>query len=57
MSLTETIQDKYNELNMISGNGLLGSMREKAFEFYNKSGIPTSSHEEWKYTRLAPLNQ
>lgn len=55
MSLVETIQDKYNELNIISGNGLLGSMREKAFELYNKSGIPTSRHEEWKYTRLTPL--
>ncbi len=55
MSLVETIQDKYNELNAIAGNGLLGSMREKAFDLYNKSGIPTSRHEEWKYTRLAPL--
>ncbi len=55
MSLTETIQNKYSELNAITGNGLLGSMREKAFEFYNKTGIPTSRNEEWKYTRLASL--
>src|SRR5207342_3468396 len=55
MSLTETIQNKYSELNAIAGNGLLGSMREKAFEFYNKTGIPTSRNEEWKYTRLASL--
>ncbi len=55
MSLVETIQDKYNELNTFAGNGLLGSMREKAFEKYNKSGIPTSRHEEWKYTRLTSL--
>lgn len=55
MSLTETIQDKYNELNAVAGNGLLGSIRAKAFELYNKSGIPTSRNEEWKYTRLTGL--
>ena len=55
MSLIDTIQDKYNELNAIAGNGLLGSMREKAFENYNKLGIPTSKNEEWKYTRLSGL--
>lgn len=55
MSLVETIQDKYNELNTIAGNGLLGSVRQKAFAQYNKMGIPTSRNEEWKYTRLASL--
>lgn len=55
MSLTETIQDKYNELNAVAGNGLLGSVRAKAIEVFNKSGIPTSRNEEWKYTRLTGL--
>lgn len=55
MSLVESIQDKYNELNAIAGNGLLGNVRAKAFEHYNTLGIPTSRNEEWKYTRLAPL--
>src|SRR5205809_5809794 len=55
MSLIETIQDKYNELNAIAGNGLLGNVRAKAFEHYNKLGIPTSRNEEWKYTRLTSL--
>jgi len=55
MSLTETIQNKYNELNAVAGNGLLGSLRANAFELYNKSGIPTSRNEEWKYTRLTGL--
>jgi len=55
MSLVETIQDKYKELCTVAGNGLLGSMREKAFEHYNKLGIPTSRNEEWKYTRLTSL--
>ena len=55
MSLIETIQDKYNELNTVAGNGLLGSVRQKAFAQYNKMGIPTSRNEEWKYTRLGSL--
>src|SRR4030095_11475155 len=55
MSLVETIQDKYKELSTIAGNGLLGSMRQKAFEHYIKLGIPTSRNEEWKYTRLTSL--
>ncbi|MFT4153118.1 Fe-S cluster assembly protein SufD [Parafilimonas sp.] len=55
MNLTETIQNKYNELNAVAGNGLLGAMRAKAFELYNKSGIPSSHNEEWKYTRLTGL--
>jgi Fe-S cluster assembly protein SufD len=55
MSLADTIQNKYNELNAIAGNGLLGSVRAKAFEHFNKLGIPTSRNEEWKYTRLTGL--
>jgi len=55
MSLTETIQNKYNELSAIAGNGLLGSVRAKAFENFNKLGIPTSRNEEWKYTRLTGI--
>lgn len=55
MSLTKTIQDKFNELNAIAGNGLLGSVRAKAFENFNTLGIPTSRNEEWKYTRLSGI--
>lgn len=55
MSFTDTIQDKYKELNAVAGNGLLGNMRIKAYENYNKLGIPTSKNEEWRFTRLTPL--
>ena len=34
---------------------MLGSVRAKAFEHFNKLGIPTSRNEEWKYTRLTGL--
>jgi Fe-S cluster assembly protein SufD len=55
MSLVEAIQDKYNELKATAGNGLLSNVRAKAFEHFNKSGIPTLRNEEWKYTRLTGL--
>ncbi len=55
MNLADTIQNKYNELKAIAGNGLLGSVRAKAFEHFNKLGIPTLRNEEWKYTRLTGL--
>ncbi|MFZ9661930.1 MAG: Fe-S cluster assembly protein SufD [Chitinophagaceae bacterium] len=49
--MTSTIQhisDKYNEL----PNGNLKAFRQNAFESFNKLGIPTVKHEEWKYTRI-----
>ena len=55
MNLADSIQNKYNELNAIAGNGLLGSVRAKAFEHFSKLGIPTLRNEEWKYTRLTGL--
>lgn len=55
MSLVNTIADKYSELQLQNGNALLHNVREKAYEAYNRMGIPTQRHEEWKYTRLNAL--
>jgi Fe-S cluster assembly protein SufD len=55
MSLTDTIQNKYSELQLQNGNVLLHSIRQKAYEAYNRMGVPTQRHEEWKYTRLNAL--
>src|SRR5437868_14126608 len=55
MSLTDNIADKYLELESQNGNALLHNIREKAYEAYNRMGIPTQRHEEWKYTRLNAL--
>src|SRR5258706_1559821 len=55
MSLTDTIQNKYSELQSQNGNALLHTIRQKAYEAYNRMGIPTQRHEEWKYTRLNAL--
>src|ERR1700747_2522478 len=55
MSLINTIENKYSELQLQNGNALLHNMREKAYEAYGRMGIPTQRHEEWKYTRLNAL--
>ncbi len=55
MSLINTIADRYSEIQLKNGSALLHNMREKAYEVYNRIGIPTQKHEEWKYTRLNPL--
>jgi Fe-S cluster assembly protein SufD len=55
MSLINTIPDKYSQLELQNGNPLLHNIREKAYEAYNRMGIPTTRHEEWKYTRLSGL--
>src|SRR5687768_15948269 len=31
------------------------SMREQAFQAFTSMGFPTSKHEDWKYTAVAPL--
>jgi Fe-S cluster assembly protein SufD len=36
------------------GNGL-DTVRQDAFNAFSKLGIPTSKHEEWKYTRIGGL--
>ncbi|HYK43929.1 MAG TPA: Fe-S cluster assembly protein SufD [Parafilimonas sp.] len=55
MSLVNTIQEKYSEIQSKNGSALLHSMREKAYDAYSRMGIPTQRHEEWKYTRLNAL--
>jgi Fe-S cluster assembly protein SufD len=55
MNLTDKISGKYLELESQNGNALLHNIREKAYEAYNRMGIPTQRHEEWKYTRLNAL--
>lgn len=33
------------------------SVRQKAMQVFSSLGFPTTRHEEWKYTRLAPLTR
>src|SRR5580765_6339657 len=55
MSLVNTIADKYLKIQSTNGSAFLHNTRAKAFEAYNRMGIPTQRNEEWKYTRLNAL--
>ena len=52
MNNLEYLKEQYNQLPSVSDLNGLGVIRQKAFEALNKMGIPTTRHEEWKYTRI-----
>lgn len=52
MNNLEYIKERYNQLPSVNDLNGLGVIRQKAFEALNKMGIPTTRHEEWKYTRI-----
>jgi Fe-S cluster assembly protein SufD len=37
------------------GNGLLSGIRKEAMDRFSELGFPTTKHEEWKYTNVAPV--
>jgi Fe-S cluster assembly protein SufD len=52
MNNLEYIKERYNQLPSVNDLNGLGVIRQKAFDSLNKMGIPTTRHEEWKYTRI-----
>jgi Fe-S cluster assembly protein SufD len=52
MNNLEYIKERFNQLPAVSNENGLGVIRQKAFEALNTMGIPTTRHEEWKYTRI-----
>lgn len=52
MNNLEYIKERYSQLPSVNDLNGLGVIRQKAFEALNKMGIPTTRHEEWKYTRI-----
>src|SRR6476661_3621761 len=54
MNTIDNIKERFNELQAAS-NGKLKSLEQNAFESFNRMGIPTSKHEEWKYTRIGSV--
>ncbi len=49
------IKERFDELQLSNkGNGL-DAVRQDAFNAFSNWGIPTSKHEEWKYTRIGGL--
>lgn len=53
MNTLETIKAKYNQMQASNGSSVLTPVEQNAFDAFNKMGIPTVKHEEWKYTRIS----
>ena len=54
MNTIDNIKEKFQELQAVNGHNLK-SLEQNAFDAFNKMGIPTSRHEEWKYTRIGSV--
>lgn len=55
MNIIETIKERYQSSRTETGSQLLAPIEQNAFEAFNRLGIPTTRHEEWKYTRVGSL--
>src|SRR5688572_815101 len=54
MNTIENIKERFNELQS-GNNNRLKAHEQNAFEAFNRMGIPTAKHEEWKYTRIGSV--
>src|SRR5215204_5192620 len=52
MNTIDTIREKYFQMQSNNGSSVLTPVEQNAFDAFNKMGIPTVKHEEWKYTRI-----
>ncbi len=52
MSTIELFKERFNQYRSGNGTSGLSTIRQNAFDAFNQLGIPTSRHEEWKYTRI-----
>ncbi len=55
MTTVEFFKERFNQLNATSSQSGLDAKRVQAFSAFDKWGIPTTRHEEWKYTRIGGL--
>lgn len=55
MDTTTYIKEQFDRLQAAEKNSTLSATRQQAFDAFNKMGIPTTRHEEWKYTRIGGL--
>lgn len=49
MALVENIAAEFNTVDQ---SGAVGAVRKQAFTAFEKLGIPSTRHEEWKYTNI-----
>ena len=46
MNTIENIKERFGKLQSQNNDGQLATMRQHAFDAFNKMGVPTSKHEE-----------
>lgn len=52
MDTTTYIKEQFDQLQSSDGGSQLSAKRQDAFAAFSNWGIPTTRHEEWKYTRI-----
>jgi len=55
MNTIEYFKEHFDQLQLAGANSSLGAIRKNAFDVFSTLGIPTTRHEEWKYTRISGL--
>lgn len=54
MNTIDNIRERFVEVQN-ANEGSLKAVEQNAFDAFNKLGIPTARHEEWKYTRISNI--
>src|SRR5215510_8048489 len=54
MDNLQYIKQHFDQIQAIDARSGLQAIRKKAFDSFNRLGIPVKQ-EEWKYTRISPL--
>ena len=49
------LEEKFNILQSSDAVGVLNNIRKEGFKTFNKSGVPTTRNEEWKFTSINNL--
>lgn len=52
MNTLEYIKERFDQLQASPSDASLNGFRSVAYGAFNKMGIPSAKHEEWKYTRI-----
>lgn len=55
MNTIENFKEYFEQIQQKANGSGLKNLRQQAFSAFNKMGIPTVKHEEWKYTRLSSV--
>jgi Fe-S cluster assembly protein SufD len=48
-------KEQFDQLQLADKGDALDTVRQNGFNAFSQLGIPTSKHEEWKYTRIGGL--